>query len=334
MSHQIEFISLEQLVSENHEYRKFKKIFNLSKVKNQLKKLNKDNYGYGLERLFFCLLLQFMEDLSDRETEIFLRENNSAKWFCQFSLKEKTPDHSVFCRARERIGTSKLSKIFRKIKEQLVEKGLMSECFTFVDTTHLVAKFDLWKERDDLIKKKQEELNEKQQQIANKEKQQKLNNKNISKVARDPEAKIGCKRKNKYWYGYKENVSVDMQSGLINKISIMPANIPDGEGLKNVCPSQGLVFADKGYCSKKCEKVAKIAGAELRAIKKNNRKDKNKDLDKYIAKHRSPFERVFSQRSKWIRYLGIVKNQFSSFMFALQFNLKRLVNLGWIETYF
>ena len=313
-------VRLEDLVPKSHNYRKFKKIFEVSKIKYKLKKLNKKNYGYGYgtERLFFCLLVQFMEDLSDRETERFLRENNVGKWFCGFGLSEQTPDHSVFCRARERIGTKKLSEIFQELKKQLSEKKLMSDCFTFVDATHLIAKSNLWEERDKLIKEKQE----------------KLNNLTISKVSRDVKAKIGCKSKNKYWYGYKENVSVDMQSGLIKKINVMSANIHDSKGLKNVCPPQGLVLVDKGYCSKECERVAKISGASLRAIKKNNMIDKDKDFDKWLTKLRSPYERVFSQRSKRVRYVGIAKNQFSSFMFAIKFNLKRLSKLGWLDAYF
>ena len=39
-----------------------------------------------------CLLLQFMEDLSDREFERFIAENTAGKWFCDFDLIEKTPD--------------------------------------------------------------------------------------------------------------------------------------------------------------------------------------------------------------------------------------------------
>ena len=30
---------------------------------------------------------------------------------------------------------------------------------------------------------------------------------------------------NKHWYGYKRHVSVDMQSGLINKVAVTPANV-------------------------------------------------------------------------------------------------------------
>ena len=59
-------------------------------------------FGFGSERLFFGLLLQFMEDLSDRELERSCQENTGVKWFCGFGLTENTPDHSVFCKARRR----------------------------------------------------------------------------------------------------------------------------------------------------------------------------------------------------------------------------------------
>ncbi|PCI93647.1 hypothetical protein COB11_04990 [Candidatus Aerophobetes bacterium] len=83
----------------------------------QFKKLDKGNpfKGYGLLKLFKCLLLQFMENLSDREVEAFIQENNAAKFFCGFELKDKTPDHTVFCKTRSRIGTSLLSKIFTNL---------------------------------------------------------------------------------------------------------------------------------------------------------------------------------------------------------------------------
>ena len=86
--HQIEMISLDTLVPEAHTYRRFSSIWSFSGVEKRLKKFEKDNpyKGYGLMRLFKCLLLQFMENMSDRELARFLQENNSAKWFCGFGL--------------------------------------------------------------------------------------------------------------------------------------------------------------------------------------------------------------------------------------------------------
>src|SRR6185436_5025721 len=192
------------------------------------------NYkGYGVDRLFKCLLLQFMEDLSDRELERYLSDSNAAKWFCDFSLTESTPDHTVFSKIRTKIGASKLARIFGIFRDQLRSKGYMSEVFTFVDASHLISKASLWEERDEARRKKYK----------------KLNNEVLPKVARDKQARIGCKGGNKFWYGYKKHVSVDMQSGLINKVAITPANVTDARGFKHVCPKGGAVYADKGYCT-------------------------------------------------------------------------------------
>ena len=312
--HQIEMVSLDDLVPQAHSYRKFMDIWSFKHAEKWLKKLQKDNpyEGYGLFRLFKCLLLQFMEDISDRELERFLQENNASKWFVGFSLTDKTPDHTVFTRARKRIGTKTLSIIFADLGNQLKAQGLMSEVFTFVDSSHLVSKANLWEERDKAIKEKYE----------------KLNNVVLPKIAHDKQARIGCKGQKKYWYGYKRHVSVDMQSGLINKIATTPANVTDAQGLKHVCPTQGAVYTDKGYCVSPATKVAAKNGCHLAAIKKNNMKGKNKEQDRWYSHIRSPYERVFSQRQRRSRYVGTMKNQFTAFMEAICFNLKRFCVLA------
>lgn len=311
---QIEIVCLEELVSKAHAYRKFKSVIDFRFAEEILSDCESDSGadGYGIFRLFMCLLVQFMEDFSDRELARYLDDSNAAKWFCGFGLTQKTPDHSLFTKVRKRIGTKRLSLIFSTLREQLKARGYMSEIFTFVDASHLVSKANLWEEKDKAIAKKYD----------------KLNNEVLPKVANDKQARIGCKCKNKYWYGYKRNVSVDMQSGMINKVGIKAANALDDEGLENVCPSQGAAYADKGYCTPKARKGAAKRGVHLRAIKKNNMKDKNRDLDKWISKIRAPYERVFSQANHRARYNGIVKNQFAEFMYAIGFNLKRPVVLS------
>lgn len=166
----------------------------------------------------------------------------------------------------------------------------------------------MWKERDKAIQQKYD----------------KLNNEILPKVATDKQAKIGCKGRGKYWYGYKRHVSVDMQSGLINKAATTPANMTDAKGMKHVCPKQGAVYADKGYCTKPAKDIAKSKGVHLAAIKNNNMLDKNKGLDKFHSFLRMPYERVFSKVNKRTRYRSIAKNQFLVFMQSICFNLKRL----------
>ena len=118
-----------------------------------------------------------------------------------------------------------------------------------------------------------------------------------------------------------------MQSGLINKVAITSAEVIYSKGFKNVTPKQPAVYADKGYCDKNVQMVAKANNLHLCAIKKNNMKGKNHDLDRFYSGIRAPYERVFAHSNKRTRYRGLVKNQFHAFMQTIAFNLKRLVVL-------
>jgi IS5 family transposase len=314
MPTQIELINLEDLIPTDHIYRQFNKLIDLDKITHEhlTSIVGNSNYkGYGISTLFKTLLLQHLEDLSDRELERFLQENTAAKWFCGFALSDQTPSYSIFSKLRSKIGTHLLANIFNEVKDMLKSKGYMNEVFTFIDASHLVSKANLWKERDKAISKELE----------------KLNNQTLPKVAYDKQAKFGAKGKNKFWYGFKKHISVDMQSGLINKVAITPANITDANGLKHVVPTSGAIYADKGYCDQQTHRDAKRKGCTLRAILKNNMKDKDKDKDRFISKMRSPYERVFSKTNHRVRYKGVAKNQFALFMESLAFNLKRMVVL-------
>lgn len=312
-SRQMTMICLDHLVSKNHSYRKISEILNFNKLIRPLKGIGREEgyIGYGVDRLFKCIFLQFLEDLSDRELEKFLQENNAAKLFCGFGIDEKTPHFTLFTKLRKRIGTKNLSKIFARVREGLKNKGLILENFTFVDSTHLVSKNNVWEERDKAISKKYEEFN----------------NKVLKKIARDKQATIGCKGNKKFWYGYKKHISVDMQSGLINKVKVTTANEQDGNHVKSVCPTKGAVYGDKGYCTTKSVTDIKSKGCHAAPIKKNNMKGKNRDLDKWYSQIRFPYERVFSKIKRRVRYMGIAKNQFSEFLYALTFNVKRLLVL-------
>ena len=127
---------VEELVRKDHPYRKLLSIIDFSKFCNPLKALLVEGRGcpgYNIESGFIGLVLQWMEDLSDRELERFLQENTAAKYFCGFSLLEKTPDHSYFSVLRKKIGTERLTKMFNALGKRLKTKGLVSNVFTFID---------------------------------------------------------------------------------------------------------------------------------------------------------------------------------------------------------
>ena len=121
---------------------------------------------------------------------------------------------------------------------------------------------------------------------------------------------------------------MDMQSGLINKVAATPANVTDAAGLKHVCPDQGAVFGDKGYCVNPARTTLQAQGCHDATIKKNNMKGKDKRKDYWLSQMRAPYERVFSKRPKQLRYRGTVKVQFQVGMHAFIHNMKRLITLG------
>lgn len=310
---QMEMVSVEQLVHPQHTYRRLKSLLEFPQIVKtaRLPKFAVGAIGFGQERLMLCLILQFMEDLSDREMERFLSENVAGKWFCGFSLSEKTPDFTTLCKFRSFVGTKNMGRIFAEVKRQLQEQGHCSEVFTFIDATALVSKMSLWEERDEAIKQGYEKLNN--EVLPN------------SKTA-DHDAKIGAKSAKKFWYGFKKHVGVDMQSGMINRVAVTPANVTDAEGAKHVMPRSGAACTDKGY-------VGSISEMKRRAVHpmvilRDNMKNKNRDLDRWLTKLRSPYEGVFSQQNKRVRYRGTVKNQGAEFLYAVAFNFRRLLVLN------
>jgi len=312
-TNQMEIVSVEQLVNEKHTYRRLKSLLNFERIIKAVKVPVSEigAIGYGRTRLILCMILQFMENLSDREMERFLSENTAAKWFCGFGLAEKTPDYTTFCKFRALVKTKNMSRLFNEVKRQLQEQGHCSEVFTFIDASALVSKLSLWEERDKAIAEGYE----------------KLNNEVLPNIkTADPEAKIGAKTSTKFWYGFKKHIGVDMQSGMINRVAVTPANVTDADGAKHVMPKTGAVAADKGYVPA----IPEILRRELHpmVIKKNNMLDKNTDLDKFISKLRAPLESVFSKQNKRVRYKGVVKNQGAEFMYAIAFNFRRLLVLN------
>jgi IS5 family transposase len=310
---QIEMVSVEQLVAEKHTYRKLKKLLDFNKITKavKIKVYDLGAEGFGKLRLIMCLILQFMEDLSDREFERFISENTAAKWFCGFGLQEKTPDFTTICKFRNNLGTKQMESLFAEVKRQMQAKNYCSEVFTFVDSSALISKLSLLEERDKAITAGYE----------------RLNNEILPKISADPQARIGAKSNKKFWYGFKKHVAVDMQSGMIMKVAVTAANITDGEGARHVLPRSGAVLGDKGYVG--AIRDILYRGLHPMIIKRKNMTGKNADLDRWITKLRCPYEGTFSKQNNRARYRGIAKNQGAEFMYAIAHNFRRLLVLSY-----
>lgn len=309
---------IEKIVKEDHAFRKLNKAIDFEKTVFPYRKLYSDMGAEGINIVkgFKALLIQFWEDYSDREMEKVLEENVAVKWFCGFSLLEKTPDHSYFGKLRKRIGTENIADIFNAVNQELRSKGLFGDVFKFIDASAIVTKTALWEERDKALKDGEE----------------KLNNANVSNYSADKEARWGAKSKTKIWFGYKRHHSVDMRFGLIDKVAVTPANVLDFQVMENICPKNCMIFMDKLYDIKKSYSILKANHCHSGIIMKNNNKAKNRDLDSWRSKTRMPFEGNFSKLRKRAKFRSEVKVLFQCFSEAICHNLKKAISILPFET--
>lgn len=304
---------IEKMVSADHAFRKLNNVIDFETLISPYRELYSSIGAEGVDVIkgFKALLIQFWENYSDRDMERALQENVAVKWFCGFGLTDKTPDHSYFGKLRKRLDAKNIADIFNNVNEILRAKRLFGDVFKFVDASSIITKTALWEERD--------------RAIANGEK--KLDNKIVGNYAADKEARWGAKSKHSIWFGYKRHCTVDMRYGLIDKLAVTPANIPDQKMLKNICPKNSMVFMDKIYDTKNDDLILKANGCASGIIRKNNNKTKDKNLDSWRGKTRMPFESTFSKLNKRTRYRGKVKVLFQCFAESIAYNLKKAIRI-------
>ncbi len=302
---------LAKVIPPDHAYRKLNKLIDFEKIAASLEKTysHLGQKGIPAVRGLKALLLQFWEDYSDREMEAAVRENLAIRWFCGFSLIDKTPDHSYFGKFRKRIGTQHFADIFNAINEQLQKEGLFGNIFFFIDASTIITKSALWEERDKAIKDGHD----------------KLNNLVIKDYAADKQARWGAKSKKNIWFGYKRHTAVDMRYGLISKTTVTPANVLDYAVVNQICPKEGYIFMDKLYDTKDTDTKIKASGCSPGTLRKNNNPNKNYDLDRWRSGIRMPYEGTFSKLSKRARYRGQTKVAFQNFGQSIAYNLKKAI---------
>lgn len=299
------------IVPASHPFRKLHEIINWNELLAPIGESdsNTGTPGIDMEKGMKALLIQFWEDYSDRQMEKCTRENLAVRWFCGFGLMETTPDHSYFSKLRKRVGTKRIADLFQRINTILESYGLFGDVFAFIDASTIVTKTALWEERDRAIKDGAE----------------KLNNANVEKYAADKDARWGAKSKKNIWFGHKRHAGVDMRHGLIRKVAVTAANVPDFRAAKSVRPKHGAVFMDKMYDTRTVDALLRALGLHAATIRKNTNKAKNRDLDRWRSRIRMPSEGVFSKMSKRARYRGHAKVAMQSFLQAIAHNLKKAV---------
>ncbi len=114
-----------------------------------------------------------------------------------------------------------------------------------------------------------------------------------------------------------------MRYGLIDKLTVTPANVLDYKALKEIIVPHTMIFTDKLYDVREVQRILKAHHCHSAVIRKRNNKSKNKDLDKWRSKVRMPFEGTFSKLRKRAKFRGKVKVLMQCYWEAMVHNLKK-----------
>jgi transposase, IS5 family len=183
--------------------------------------------------MFKMVFLQFLDDLSDREMEEQAAFNLVYKWFMGLSVEELPPDFSTLCRFRARLGAEGFETRFNRVVEQARSRGFINDRLHIIDSTHIVARVDLFR-----LKKE------------HKGKGGDDDDHYVDRHSPDPDARFGRKRKKKSFYGYKAPKVEDADSEFIVQVKTTPGNVHDGTQLPALIDGRaGEATGDKAYDS-------------------------------------------------------------------------------------
>jgi IS5 family transposase len=336
----------DQKVSKSHFLRKLNEVVDWSRFSKRLLHYyrGKGEVGqapYNPAMILKMLLLSYLWSVSERMVEELANDSLSIGLFLGLGADEKAPDHSTLTwfknRLIENVGVKAYEELFDEIIHIAQEKGIKFGKLQIVDSVHLPANVNVEKDK------------QRQRQ---------------GKKPRDKDATWGAKgdkvvmakdgkkhREKQYFYGYKDQVSLNADTELVSSVIPGYANDYDGHKLKRLVEKDegkgievGTVAGDKGYDDGDNHYYLKAKGINS-AIRLNNyrtgKKDPNKEgwlklkqSEAYAAglKERYKIERKFGEARKWhgysrCCYVGFIRHAIQSYLTFMAINLKRLVKL-------
>jgi transposase len=135
-------LSLEDLVPDDHFYRRLQATLDLSFVRELVAPLYAKGGRPSVDPVvFFKLqLVMFFEDLrSERQLMRVVCDRLSVRWYLGYDLHESLPDHSSLTRIRDRLGLEVFRRFFERIVKECFDAGLVWGEELFFDATKVEA---------------------------------------------------------------------------------------------------------------------------------------------------------------------------------------------------
>jgi len=288
------------------------------------------------------LILSYLYNLSERQTESYVNDSLSAKCFLGLAVDESGPDHSTLTAFKRRIvdrgGERELQALLEEVVCEAMASGVSFGSIQVVDSTHSAANVNV--EKDDRRQKKE------------------------GKAARDEDAHWGVKHSRRYrdeqgcvveqkdyFYGYKAHTGINAESEMITSVVITAGNANDGKQFGKLVErdvKQGLPIetyaGDRGYDDSENHYLLESQGLNS-ALKLNKYRTEKKDGNKEVwlalkasAAYRAGQSERYKVERKYgeakqnhglgrCRYLGRMRYAIQVYLTVLALNLKRMVKV-------
>jgi len=289
------------------------------------------NSAYPPLMLLKAMLLQKWFGIkSDPELETQINDRISFKTFIGLPLAEPSPDHSIICRFRDRVGRDTLEDIHHELLSQLNTQGFSIESGMAVDARIVksASRPVPDKKLKDLRAKRKAKASQRRKTIRS------------MRFERDLESDWTVKN-NRPVFGMKEHAAIDVNSGLVLSTTLSKASEHDTNYFqyavtkaihgKNLPPK---VYADKGYCGRSNREFLNLNGISDGIMRKNqinaSLTEEEIQRNKRISKVRYKIEQYFGITSKYhgagkARFTTIIKEHWDHLSGAMAFNIKRVI---------
>lgn len=351
-----------QILPQNHFLVKAKDTIPWDRFTGKLLRYYKGGGQYGRAayepaKMLRMLLLSYLYNISERDTEEFVTLNLAGKYFVGLGADEPAPDHTSLTTFKDRIiaavGLKGYEAVFNELLRVAIDQGVSFGQIHTVDSVHTIANVNLPK---DTFRKEKK-----------------------GKNPRDPDARWGVKKVRKIkqtdgavkevtdsFYGYKTHVSRDTESGLVTALTVTSGETADGGQFQPVVNKDrklGIIAegkpvvkdgvitveggtaytADKAYDDGENHEFLKARNLQSAIILKDTRtasKQENNNAFWQVFKDREIYKRATSLRYRAeqpfgiakrchgftrCRYLGKTRMAIQSYLTFMAINLKQIM---------
>jgi transposase, IS5 family len=285
------------------------------------------NRAYPPLMLLKALLIQKWFGIdSDPELENQVNDRLSFKVFIGLPLRDPSPDHSIICRFRERVGKEVIEQIHHELLMQFKAKGFSIASGMAVDA-RLVKSASRPVSGSKLDELKAERTKEEEAEKP-------------VKFRRDIESDWTVKHE-KPCFGMKEHAAVDVKSGLVLCSMITKASEHDSTYLPALVikGTHGVtlpekVYADKGYHGEPNRRFLWLNGIRDGIMRKDEvhakLTEREIERNRKISRWRYRVEQYFglsalAEDAGKARFVTLAREGWNKLLGAIAFNLKRVV---------